>query len=67
MQSIRVKSTAYPFDYDKNGSRDRNTTRFAKGFNKWSDHLREQVNDYSGVGQTQLSEAKKLIAVTVNK
>ena len=62
---LRVQSTVYPFGYDRNGSRNRNTSRFAKGFNKWADHVQELVNDLSGVGQVQLNEAKKLIEVTV--
>lgn len=64
---IKVQSTVYPFGYDKNGASNRNTNRFAKGFNKWADNLKNQVNDLSSVGQVQLNEAKNLIAVTVNK
>jgi hypothetical protein len=64
---IKVKSTAYPFGYDKNGAGNRNTKRFTKGFNEWADDLREALMPENQVMEVRLNEAKRLLGITVNK
>ena len=60
---IKVKSTAYPVEYDKNGVSNRNTRRFTKGFNEWANDLRESLLPENQVMEIRLKEAKTLLKI----
>lgn len=56
-----IKSTVYPYGYDKNGSLSRNSKRFTKGFNRWAQEIREATLPAESIMNNVLKEAKQLI------
>ena len=50
---ISVKSTVYPFDYDKNNP--------MSGFNNWATYISEEVNGLSSNCENVLIQAKKIL------
>jgi len=63
MHRIKVQSTVYPFGYDYNGARNRNTRRFTKGFNNWANDLREALLPENEIMEVRLNEAKRLLKI----
>jgi hypothetical protein len=59
-KGVKVQSTVYPFEYNLNAARNRNTRAFAKAFNSFNFNIKCEIDDLQLNLKNQLSKDLKV-------